>query len=285
MVQLYGPSRPPPIGNPLSKAATTRIEAATVRSTGQFFTSHFMASSQKDENNMFEGSLSAQGCKSDDCEWKNEGIEKCKEQPPDPRQDFDNHESSSTLGKSFFTVTREIDPVNLMIRAEELKRYIDFAYSAYQEHNIVDQEYRRVSQAPYITHALWAATMLLADTDVPQEERETGAKALLLHDVLEDTDLPLPDWVDPEVKNLVEQMTFKNWEDTKKRVPLLPVSTKLLVLYDKLMTLYEDKKDKNRRKGEWKEFCQYLLDEVEKQYGNIRIVQIGKAIIANSYYA
>lgn len=99
VVQLYGPARPPPIGEPLSKEATTRaITAAIVRSTGQFFTSHFMASSQKDENDMFEGSLSAQGCKSDDYEGENEGIEKCKEQPPDPRQDFDNHEVSS-LGK------------------------------------------------------------------------------------------------------------------------------------------------------------------------------------------
>lgn len=168
-----------------------------------------------------------------------------------------------------------------MITAEELKKYIDFAYSAYQEHNTSGQEYRRSGQVPYLEHVLWASMMLMADTAVPQKEREIGSKALLLHDVLEDTDLPLPEWVEPEVKDLVEQMTFKNWAETKAVVPTLPVSTKLLILYDKLMTLYEGHIRKERFE-DWKSFCQYLLDEVEKQYGNIRIVHVGKAIIENS---
>jgi hypothetical protein len=69
-----------------------------------------------------------------------------------------------------------------------------------------------------------------------------------------------------------------------------PINIKLFLLYDNLSSMYElhvgEKKheihtgDKKRR--EWKEIAEKLLIEVEKHYGNIRIVQIGKAIIKNT---
>jgi (p)ppGpp synthase/HD superfamily hydrolase len=95
-----------------------------------------------------------------------------------------------------------------MISSKQYKKLLDFAHSAYQENNISNQAYRQDGKVPYINHPLWCATLLLADTEVPWEERELGFQALILHDVLEDTSLKLPEWINPAVQKIVEEMTF-----------------------------------------------------------------------------
>lgn len=170
-----------------------------------------------------------------------------------------------------------------MIKSKELKKYLDFAYSAYEENNITDQAYRQDGKVPYIMHPLWCASMLIADTQVPYEQRELGFKALILHDVLEDTSLKLPDWVEPKVKEVVKELTFESFEQAIKDYPKKSSFIKLLLLYDKLSSMYEyhvllDQKGKNN----WKKFTLQGIKEVEKEYGNIRIVQIGKAVTENT---
>jgi len=50
-----------------------------------------------------------------------------------------------------------------------------------------------------------------------------------------------------------------------------------------LATMYDEsiRPDPVRRK-EWKELTQKLLKDVEDKYGNIRLVQVGKAVIDNT---
>ena len=175
------------------------------------------------------------------------------------------------------------------ISSEEFKRYLDFAYSAYQEHNISGQAFRQDGKVPYMTHPLWTAMMLIADTQIPYEQRELGFKALILHDVLEDTDLALPDWVEEEVKNVVKELTFENYEQAIREYENKTPFIKLLLLYDKLSSMYEnhvglhdDSEKKILKRKLWKEYVVRGIGEVEKEYGNIRIVQVGKAIAENT---
>lgn len=168
-----------------------------------------------------------------------------------------------------------------MIKSKELKRYLDFAYSAYQENNITGQEYRQKGKVPYIMHPLWCASLLIADTQIPYEQRELGFKALILHDVLEDTSLKLPEWVEPEVKEIVQKLTFKSWEQAKREISKSPTFIKLLYLFDALSNMYENHVSEPKR-AEWKKLTAGILKGVEQEYGNIRIVQIGKAIAENT---
>ncbi|MCX6761977.1 MAG: hypothetical protein NTY33_04035 [Candidatus Moranbacteria bacterium] len=177
-----------------------------------------------------------------------------------------------------------------MIKSEELKKYLDFAYSAYQENNITNQAYRQDGKVPYIMHPLWCASMLIADTQVPYEQRELGFKALILHDVLEDTSLQLPEWVELEVKDVVKELTFENFQQAIELYPSKSAFIKLLLLYDKLSSMYEKhvgitgKTEEIRatKRRLWKEFTLKGIQEVEKEYGNIRIVQAGKVIAENT---
>ena len=177
------------------------------------------------------------------------------------------------------------------ISSKEFKKYLDFAYLAYQENNISspNQTYRQDGKVPYMMHPLWCASMLITDTQIPWEQREIGFKALILHDVLEDTSLELPSWIESEVREAVQAMTFENHKQALREYENKTPFIKLLMLYDELSSMYENhvgvfnnsvvKKVKRRL---WKEFTIKGIKEVEKEYGNIRIVQVGKAVMENT---
>jgi|SRR3989344_2500351 len=168
-----------------------------------------------------------------------------------------------------------------MIKPEELKRLLDFTYSAHQEHN-KNKDFRQNGKVPFVIHPLWCATMLLNDTRIPFEERRIGYQALLLHDVLEDTTLELPDYIEAEVVDLVKHMTHQTWEE-EQHVDQKPVFVQLLKLIDKVASMYDEtvRPDPQRRK-EWKELIQKLLKNVETQYKDSRIVTVAHAILNNT---
>jgi (p)ppGpp synthase/HD superfamily hydrolase len=49
-------------------------------------------------------------------------------------------------------------------------------------------------KTPYVVHPLWCASSLLMEPVLPEDLRRDGAVALLWHDTLEDTSMPLPPW-------------------------------------------------------------------------------------------
>lgn len=173
-----------------------------------------------------------------------------------------------------------------MITSETFKQYLDFAWNAYQEHNVSDQEYRQGGSIPYVTHPLGAALLHIADTNIPYEERELGCKILILHDVLEDTSLALPDWVEDEVRRGVEEMTYtgpKSLEKKMERVRSKNDFVKLLMLYDAFWSLYERHVGgSEERRAMWKNGVLDLADDVERHYWNIRIVHIARTVAHNT---
>jgi (p)ppGpp synthase/HD superfamily hydrolase len=168
-----------------------------------------------------------------------------------------------------------------MIAADEFKKLIDFAFEAYQKNNTSGQEYRQDGKVPYIMHPLWCASILITDTRIPYEERERGFKALILHDVYEDTNLDFPDWVEPDVKAIVKELTFESSDHALALVQSKPINIKLLLLVDGLSSMYEEHVEPQRRK-KWKAMMEIATKEVEEHYGNIRVVQLAKSIIENT---
>jgi hypothetical protein len=164
-----------------------------------------------------------------------------------------------------------------MISIDHFKKLLDFADDAYHHHNKSDQVYRQSGKVPYATHPLGCAMLLIADQRIPWHEREIGFQALILHDVLEDTNADLPNWVDEEVKETVRQMTFESSDHALREASSKPIFIKLLMLLDGFWSMYEEHVQPVRRK-QWKQGVAMAIKEVEQHYGNIRVVQIAKAI-------
>ena len=170
-----------------------------------------------------------------------------------------------------------------MISPEEYKRYLDLGYEAYQMRNTSGQEFRQRGNVPYLNHPLWCATMLLHDVDLPLGVREIGFKVLVCHDIDEDTSLILPEWVEPEVRRLVKEMSHENFLASLPHIPGKEPIVKLFTLVDKLSTLIERHlADDASKRRKWIELVSYLADETEKYYGKSRIVILARATVAST---
>ena len=94
----------------------------------------------------------------------------------------------------------------------DYKKYVDFiAYTAdaHQEKTLPTAKKLRTfpsgEKNPYFTHSLWCSTMVLLDTQLPENIRDNASIALLFHDILEDTSAPLPDSLTPEIIYLIKK--------------------------------------------------------------------------------
>lgn len=167
------------------------------------------------------------------------------------------------------------------IEAADLKRLLDLIYSAHQEHN-TRKDYRQNGTVPFIVHPIWCALTILNDQRIPYEERVLGYQALLLHDILEDTSLPVPDYVNERVLGCVREMSHDTWEE-EQNVEKKSDFIKLLKLCDKVASMYDETvRNEPQRRSEWKALTQKLLVDVENHYGNIRLVTLAKAILSDT---
>jgi hypothetical protein len=160
---------------------------------------------------------------------------------------------------------------------------IETAFEAYQRYNTSGQEFRQHGKVPYANHAIWQATMILHDTKLPWEVRETGFEVLLYHDVREDTSMPLPEWLSAEVVRCVKEMTFDSFAASLPELPKKEPKIKLFILIDKLATFIEENMVADSKKRRlWKEAVEYLTTEVRTYYGRTQVVIIAEAMLANS---
>jgi len=167
------------------------------------------------------------------------------------------------------------------IEPKNLKRLLDLIYSAHQEHN-TRKDFRQDGKVPFIVHPMWCALTILNDQRIPFEERELGYQVLLLHDILEDTSLTVPDYVDQKVLDYVGEMTHDTWEE-EQNIENKSEFIKLLKLCDKIASMYDETvRDEPQRRREWKALTQKLLNDVESHYGNIHLVILAKAILNDS---
>lgn len=131
---------------------------------------------------------------------------------------------------------------------------------------------------PYFTHCVWCASMLLLDTQLPDDVREDGAFALLYHDVLEDTSASLPQTLSPRVVQWVRDMTYDTFAQEVEEVLRKSPEIHLLKLYDKVATMY-DGALRSFRYPEWLDFTEKLLRSVEDTYGELHIVVLGRGLV------
>ncbi len=131
---------------------------------------------------------------------------------------------------------------------------------------------------PYAIHPIWCAMTLLTETTLPDDIRYPGYQALLWHDTLEDTTLPLPSHSDPTVQRLVEEMTFANFDEEYRTLWERSDTTKLLKLYDKVSILLDAVWMSDAKWNKVVDHALKLVAFVETTYGELNIVKIARVI-------
>lgn len=171
-----------------------------------------------------------------------------------------------------------------MIDSQYFKKLLDFVYSAHQENPRQGASTtRQQGTVPFVVHPLWCGLLLLNDATVDQAERELGFQALLFHDVLEDTKLRLPDFIDPMVPPLVADMTYTSWDQEKNEVPTKSIFVQFLKVIDKAATIYDSSHtfDGTTKGREWKQFSLLLLANTRSTYGETHVYQLMEKIITD----
>jgi hypothetical protein len=134
------------------------------------------------------------------------------------------------------------------------------------------------STTPYAIHPIGCATTMLAETTLSAEIRFTGYQVLLWHDMLEDTSLPLPPACRPDVRRLVEEMTFTSFADELANLWSRSEMTKLLKLYDKTSQLLDAVWMDAAKWNRLVEHTHKLIAFVVEQHGELNIVRIARAL-------
>lgn len=118
---------------------------------------------------------------------------------------------------------------------ENLREVVLYAWDAHQEFPLKPKNATRLFDAatPYIVHPVAAAFLFGLEPLLPINVRREGVEALLLHDVLEDTDMDLPQETSNHVRALVEGLTFPHGSMQKMaEIWDRPFLVQLLELYD-----------------------------------------------------
>lgn len=163
--------------------------------------------------------------------------------------------------------------------ATRLSGLIEYVIRAHDERAKGDYKRFRIwdKKTPYSIHPIWSAMTLLTETSLPENLRYEGAEALLLHDILEDTDAPLPP-CSGSVERLVKELTFKNSAESMQLIFERSDEAKLLKIYDKVSNFLDgawmdpDKKEKNL------EHIKKLSDMARERFGELNILKIARSL-------
>ena len=168
--------------------------------------------------------------------------------------------------------------------AEDIIHGIQFALNAHTYHpkNINDAVRFWDNKTPYIVHPIWCAMTILTETTLDSDIRINGYKALLWHDILEDTTISrLPDDANELVLHYVQQMTFKSFTEEKERIWSKDRVIRLFKLYDKTSNLLDGVWMKEKKFKDYADFTLQLADDVKNNYGTLNIVKLAYAIATN----
>jgi hypothetical protein len=144
--------------------------------------------------------------------------------------------------------------------------------------------FRKVDERiPYYTHPIWCAMTILYEENLNWETKKNGYLALLYHDILEDTTADLPKDLSPEVKKLIRELTFEGGtKQEKKEIWNKSKEARLCKLYDKISNLLDKRWLIPEKKKEYEKYTKKLCKDVERNFGELNITRIARAII-NSY--
>lgn len=168
-----------------------------------------------------------------------------------------------------------------MFREKEFDQLISYAITAHRE--LSRTHLKRVRKwdesTPYSIHPIWCATTLLHETSLPESIRIVGAQALLLHDILEDTTAELPPNINPEVRKLVEEVTFESSQEAMQKIWERSDEAKLITLYDMVSNMLDGVWMSDEQKELYSSYTRRLTDFVEKRVGNLNIVKIARSLV------
>ena len=164
--------------------------------------------------------------------------------------------------------------------SEEIVRAIRHAQLAHTEHGNEPNDAIRFHDrvTPYLVHPLWCAASLLQESSLPLAIRKAGYLALLWHDVLEDTQMGLPEDTSLEIVKIVKDMSFSSFDQEMTELWSRSIEVKLLKLYDKVSNLLDGQWMKAEKWNLYVEHTVRLADEVRQEYGALNIVKITEAI-------
>ena len=162
--------------------------------------------------------------------------------------------------------------------ADQLGTAIAHAIEAHTHHANRPQDTVRLwdGRTPYVIHPIWCAMTLLTETTLPEAVRFPGALALLWHDTLEDTQVPLPAEAAPDVRRLVEEMTFASLDEEFALLWERSATTKLLKLYDKVSQFLDGIWLKDARWNQLVDHTRKLERFVLETYGELNIVKLSR---------
>ena len=172
------------------------------------------------------------------------------------------------------------------MNAASLSRYIAAAIKAHASHANTPKDTVRKwdGKTPYGIHPVWCALTLLHETKLPAGLREDFALALLFHDVLEDTNAPLPPNLSDSTRSYIQSMTFNSSSEEMEKIWDFPPQIKLLKLYDKVSNLLDGAWMSPEKYLRYLEYTQRLADEVAKTYGELNIVRIARGLDVKTDY-
>jgi hypothetical protein len=133
---------------------------------------------------------------------------------------------------------------------------------------------------PYGVHPTLAAMIFLHEESLPENFRVRGAKALLCHDLIEDTTASLPDWCsEPEVESLVQELTFSEHFNPSTEIWNRSENAILLKFYDVVVNLMCVGKMSPERIAERKKHAIEHYSWVFNHYPNLEIIKIAKGLL------
>jgi hypothetical protein len=164
--------------------------------------------------------------------------------------------------------------------AMDMKMAINHAIAAHIENPKSPDDAIRFwdKKTPYVIHTIWCGMTLLTETKLPEDIRIPGYQALIWHDVLEDTNLPLPEGTDGEVARLVGEMTFASFKEEQESIENKESLVKLLKLYDKVSILLDAVWMKDEKWNNLVDYTLKLRQFVFDTYGDLNIVKIAGAV-------
>jgi len=164
--------------------------------------------------------------------------------------------------------------------ADSILTSIQFAVDAHIHHPKAQSDAVRFwdRNTPYVVHPIWCAMTLLTETKLDESIRFDGFAALLWHDVLEDSQLELPENTSDRVRQYISDMTFKSFSDEIEDVWKRDNIIRLFKLYDKTSNLLDGTWMSDDKWNRYVDFTNRLNEDVLRNHGELNITKIAMSV-------
>ena len=158
---------------------------------------------------------------------------------------------------------------------------IEYIIEAHSFHTTSSEKKSRKWDAntPYSIHPIWCAMSILHETSLPISIRSKGFYVLGYHDIPEDTDAPLPEWLSSEIKKSIADMTYSSSEDEWENLWKKDKEIRLFKIYDKTSNIMDGIWMEPERKNLHLQHLAKLIIDVRKNYGELNITRMAKSLI------